>query len=209
MTTKSEFIRVHPEGKIALKYLAKNNEKSQTQYVTDLLLFAKKYGINIYLKADEDVPSMVKNLEKRIIGFMKKREQDLLIPMDQRNAAMVDKLVYLIDSLQAMNVVDFAQKTHESQHDQISFKVDQTDVEKPAPLEEKPIKSPHYEEKQQQLEEINYKLQKATKEKELYKSELTYLLNNITSGGILDGGSLKLNIPKRELTRIKKLLNDH
>ena len=82
MTNKTEFIRIQPEGKVALEYLAKKHEKSQTQYVTDLLLFAKKYGINIYLKSQADVPSMIKNLEQRIIGFMKKREQDLLIPMD-------------------------------------------------------------------------------------------------------------------------------
>jgi glucan-binding YG repeat protein len=208
MTTKTENIRIQPAGKVALEYLAKKHEKSQTHYVTDLLLFAKKYGMNIYLKSDEDVPSMVKNLEKRIIGFMKKREQDLLIPMDQRNTAMVDKLVYLIDSLQAMNVIDFAQKTHDEKQEQVKFKVDN-----PTPAgSENPTTKNEEKEKATLVTDQNqltFQIEKAHKERDLYQSELTYLLNNISSGGILDGGSFKLNIPKRELLRIKNLLNDH
>ncbi len=195
---KSVSIRIHVEAKNKLVLLSKNAEKSQTDYISRAFEFIYNSGLDIYKKSGVNIPDAVKNLERRIIGFMKKRESDFFIPMNEKVKALTYNHIKLFDALEALDVVSYA--SHKS-HDI-------------APLVTKSSSSSeeletYKEQNEAEKQQIELKLAKAKRQAEIFKDELEFLMNNISKAGALSKSKFTLNITQRDCQRIRTLLDDN
>lgn len=208
---KSVMVRIHVGAKNKLILLSKNAKKSQTDYISSALEFVYNSGLDIYNRTEVNVPDAVKSLEKRIIGFMKKREADFFVPMNEKVAALTQSNVKLFYALEALDVVNYASDKFQENN---PFRASTPEGE-PSPT--KALESPDFaleleaykkkseaEKKQMEMELEYVKLKAKT-----FKRELEFLMRSISKGGALSKGKFMHNIHQIDWRRIRKLLDDN
>ena len=207
-------VKISSEAKNNLTILAKRNSKSEVDYLSNAVLFLYKSGIDIYATALPNVPDLVKNLEKRMIGFLKKREQDFFVPMNNRLQSLVDNHVKLFDSLNTFDVLKLATEQDSKLKEKQAFLTSKKEEHLPLNIEEKEeeknlINPLEISKEKNDFKELLGKLEKAEKQRELYEQELKFLFERISKAGALSGGKFIASISQRDYERIEKILNDN
>lgn len=205
-------IKISMEAKNSLQFLSKRNQRSEVDFASQAILFAHRTGLDIYSKTVPDIPDMIKNLERRIIGFMKKREQDFFVPLNDKVAKMTDSHVQLFDALQEVDIINFAIKEQSEARDQKgpAFLVPeelQPSSQEPT-MEQTPEEPPTTVEKEGHLGALEEKVEKLEDQKQLLKRELEFLYNSLSKSGALSGGRFSSNINQRDHERIGRILHD-
>lgn len=213
-------VKVTKDAKSKLAILAKRNDKTELDYASEAITFIYKSGIDVYTKVTPNIPDLVKNLERRIIGFMKKRESDFFVPMNEKMVALTENHIKLFDALETFDVVKFA--TQNTDKDKPTFKVPDQDLVSDDASNEMPLEKGQIvgekeglnttilnEDLKAQNELLLGQLEKAKKQKEIFEKELGFLISRVTKSGALGGGKFMLNITQRDLERINKILDDN
>ena len=215
-----KLVKIDPDAKSMLSILAKRSSKSEVDYLSQAVVFIYKSGVDVYTKVTPNVSDLVTNLGNKIIGFMKKREKDFFVPMNEKMVALTENHVKFFDALSAMDMVEFAiQKTEEKKP---SFKVPEEVKKEEENGEEKKLFgegiNPVAEDQNESIEiaqlegeknTLSKKLEKAQKRERTFRDELEFLVSKIVRSGVMGGGKFSLNISQRDYERIKKILDDN
>ncbi|MFJ1366999.1 BfmA/BtgA family mobilization protein [Capnocytophaga canimorsus] len=208
-------IRVLKTTKNKLSVLAKKNEKTEIDYIANMVNYVYKTGINIYSKEVENVPDLIQKLEDRIIGFMKKRELDFFVPMSRKTQELLDSHIKFTEQLKGFDIVKFAELEHQKQGEAPKFTISEDEhfslkdtfikeqEQVPNSFEPTSEISSHSE-----LEMLKGKLEKAQKQREIFKKELQFLMERVIKGTGLSAGKFILNVNSRDIERINRFLEE-
>ena len=206
-TEKRPIVKLTQQAKSLLTILAKRSGTTELNYASGAITFIYQLGIDIFAKSQPYIPDLVKNLERRIIGFMKKRESDFFVPMDKKVMALTQSHVKLFDALEALDVVKYASDTFEKN---APFATADPSPSQDLEASELSLELEAHK-KQSEAEKQQMKLHpaKAKKQAEIFKNELEFLMGSISKAGALSKGKVMLNITQSDCWRIQKLLEDN
>lgn len=200
-------IKIYSDAKNNLAILAKRSGKSEIDYLSMGINFIYQSGLDVYAETLPNVPDLVKNLERRIIGFMKKREQDFFVPMNNKVQVLIENHVKVFDSLNALDVVDYSIRKESAAKEKYSVP-DKEDEEIELQVREAP-KYQSQEKEDKILDELRGSQQKIERQRDLFKGELDFIMKRLKRSGALTGGKFVANITQRDYERIQKILNDN
>ena len=72
--TKYNSIRVNDSAKTTIKMLSKRLGKSEFDYANRMVKFIYETGIDVFSDALPSIPDLINNLDKRMVSFLKKRD---------------------------------------------------------------------------------------------------------------------------------------
>ncbi len=72
-------LKITTEAKSKLVILAQRNGKTELDYASKAIFYLYKSGIDVYSDTLPSVPDLIKNLDKRMVGFMKRRESKIFL----------------------------------------------------------------------------------------------------------------------------------
>lgn len=206
-------VRIYKNVLPYLNRLSSNAEKTQVEYLSQTLKFLNKTGIDVFAKELIDIPSLIKNLDNRMVSFLKKREQDFFNPMFETYKLQVDLFKKVAIGLQNFDVIDFAiskenEKKKSSKNDLII--PDNLDHNKANFKQEKTTEITREFESNNSLdlERINAEKEDLKNENKIYRKELNFLLKNIRKGSALSGVKFVIDIQENDKKRIENLLNN-
>lgn len=206
MSSERASIKIYSEAKNNLTILAKRNGKSEIDYLSMAIQFLYKSGIDVYTTSLPNIPDLIKNLENRIIGFIKKREQDFFVPMKGQVQGLTESHIKLFDALQSMDILKFA--TENAEKDDVKFTVPANQIQEekqPKKIVEHTIEKETFSNDENLLGE----LEKAKAQRKIFRTELSFLFSKLSKSGALSGGKFNANINQRDYERIQKILNDN
>lgn len=210
MSSERASVKIYSEAKNNLAILAKRSGKTEIDYLSKGIEFIYQSGIDVYAKSLPNVPDLIKNLENRIIGFMKKREQDFFVPMNKRVHSLVEHHMKLTDQLETFDVINFAiqQADKEAGKREEKYIVPKTEP-LPNVAEEKNelVKSPV--EKNETYEILKGQLEKSEAQRDIFREQLDFLFKRLAKSGAMTGGKFTANINQRDYDRIEKILHDN
>lgn len=210
MSSERASVKIYSEAKNNLAILAKRSGKTEIDYLSKGIEFIYQSGIDVYARSLPNVPDLIKNLENRIIGFMKKREQDFFVPMNKRVHSLVEHHMKLTDQLETFDVINFAMQQADKEAGKTAEKyiVPQTE---PLPMvaEEtnEPVKTPV--EKNEAYETLKGQLEKSEAQRDIFREQLDFLFKRLAKSGAMTGGKFTANINQRDYDRIEKILHDN
>ncbi|WP_127023468.1 BfmA/BtgA family mobilization protein [Flagellimonas beolgyonensis] len=213
-------IRVNKINKDNIKRMSKREGKTETDFVNQMISFVHKTGINVYEDASPNFMDALSKHDKRVISFLKKREQDFFVPMQKSFREMIRVHNLTLQSLDILHPGEIAfnemGNKEDKKEERPTFVIPQTDS--PKSLE---IKLPNEAEKKleskveidmvsaSEKEAFLDRIERAEKEKEAFEKELTYLLKNIVPNKSISGPKFTCNLPQKEIDRIKHLVDGH
>ena len=210
MSNERASVKIYSEAKNNLTILAKRSGKTEIDYLSKGIEFIYQSGIDVYASSLPNVPDLIKNLENRIIGFMKKREQDFFVPMNKRVHSLVEHHMKLTDQLEAFDVINFAvqQADKEAEKTAEKYIIPQTEpLPEVAEETNELIRSPV--EKNDAYETLKGKLEKSEAQRAIFREQLDFLFKRLAKSGAMTGGKFTANINQRDYDRIKKILHDN
>ncbi|MEE9361360.1 MAG: BfmA/BtgA family mobilization protein [Cellulophaga sp.] len=203
-------VKLSLEAKNQLVILAKKHNKTELDYVSTAIQYLYKTGLNVYSTSVPNIPDLLKSLENRVIGFMKKREQDFFLPMKGQVQSLTENHVKLFDSLNALDIIKFATENVEKKDNKFTVSEPQENDE--IEVEKEEIKPVAYAKENETFlidENLKGELEKANTQKKIFKDELNFLIQRISKSGALSGNKFNLNITQRDFDRIEKIVNDN
>lgn len=200
-------IKISKESKNHLAILATRSGKTEYEYASSAIDFIYGTGLDVYSKSLTDIPDLIKNLERRIIGFMKKREQDFFVPMNNKVQVLIENHVKVFDSLNALDVVDYSIRKESATKEKYS--VPNKEAPEIKPQDPEISKYPSKEKEDKILDELRGAQQKTELQRDLFKRELDFIMKRLKRSGALTGGKFVANITQRDYERIQKILNDN
>ncbi|AWX44781.1 hypothetical protein HME9304_01786 [Flagellimonas maritima] len=201
-----------------MKLLARRSGKSETEYANRMVLYIFNTGLDIYTEIAPNVPDQLKKLEKKFIGFLKKREQDFFVPMEKSFREMVRVHNQTLETLDILHPGEIgfesSQKKEAKNKEQPSFKIPEVQGSKigdliiPEEAQKIEIKSEETNQfTEEKKEEYLVKIERAEKEKKTFEKELKYLLKNIVPSNSISGPKFTCNLPQKEIDRINHLVD--
>jgi len=178
-------IRIDKTTADKLKRLSKRSNLNMKDYMGSAIEYLYKSGVDVTVETKENIPDLIKNLDNRMIGFMKKREKDFFVPMLGKVDAMIKSHKDLRQVLDVLDPSSLVQDREGSSQEGLSDEVSE--------LKEKLIKA---EKKNEWI----------AKERDLYFSKLSFLMNHLKKGGTLSGGKFYLDVGEDSIDEIKELV---
>jgi len=202
----SASVKINSSSKGFLAVLAKRSNTSQQDYLSSAIDYLYETGLDIYNKKSVNVGDGMKALENRLIGFLKKREQDFFVPMSQKMTALTKSNVDLLNGIETLDIIDFVTKKGTAEH-KPEFKVSSTKsiVQNKDPNSEQLSKKTEVFE----LSQVHVDAEIQQKKVALFKDELAFLTTKIHKGSGLNSGKFIANITQRDMDRINRILNDN
>jgi len=204
-------VRVYKKALPILGKLSLEKQKTQVEYLTQALLFLNKTGIDVFAKDLIDIPNLIKKLDNRMVSFMKKREQDLFIPMQKTFLEQVDLLKNVMIGLENFDVINFINKegSLEKNKPKNSLIIPDNFKEEKTPflMEEKQnILDDFSPEKLYDCEELFVEVEELKNQNKIYIKNIEFLLKNIRQGSALSGVKFIINIQQNDIKRIENLI---
>ena len=214
--TQFKAIRVSPQAKGMVKNLAKKMGKTETDLANHMIAYIYKTGLDVYNTDLPSVPDLIKTLDKRIVSFLKKREQDFFVPMQKSFREMIRVHNQTLQTLDILHPGEIGfnnpQKKEGQNSPKPSFKIPEKDSSKKVDIalpKKDDIELKKEEEKTafsvSEKEELLDRIQRAEKEKNIFKKELVYILKNLVPNKSISGPKFNCNLPQKEIDRIKLL----
>ncbi|TXN37702.1 hypothetical protein FVB32_05285 [Flagellimonas hymeniacidonis] len=212
MAGKYHNIRVRQTGKEKIKLLAKRNGKNETEYANRMILFIYKSGLDIYSDITPSVPDLIKNLDKRIVSFLKKRESDFFVPMDKSFKKMIElhtrtfEMLEVLDPFQ-MNLQPRKIVVPETAKPSLKLPLsERDDIPKNTEEETSVLETQNSTFSKDDKEDFLVRIERAEKEKKTFEKELKFLIENIKPNKSISGPKFTCNLPQKEIDRIKLLV---
>lgn len=209
-----KFIRVKPTSKEKIKKLAKSWGKTETDYANHMIQFVFETKLDVYGEKISSAHDLIKDLDRRMVSFLKRRERDFFVPLQNSFKEMIrvhNLTLQSLDTLHPGEIV-FQEMEKEEAQKRItpSFIIPQNDNSKTK--NQAMIKGVDDEENHPPIsanerEEFLIQIERAEKEKITFEKELQYLLNNLVPNKSISGPKFTCNLPQKELDRIKLLLS--
>lgn len=211
-------IRVNPTAKGRLSGMAKRRGKSETDFANNMIDYIYETGVDVYSKTIPSVPDLVKNLDNRIVSFLKKREQDFFVPMNKSFREMIrlhQQTFQMLDVLQPGTIgLDSNTKQEMVKPEKSTFTV-------PVSVSENTVnvatKNGLEKQKENSLEnqsipeeeksELLGQMERLKVERSTYEKELKFLLENIRPNRSISGPKFTCDLPQKEIDRIKLLID--
>ncbi|MCK0192963.1 BfmA/BtgA family mobilization protein [Arenibacter sp. F20364] len=210
MSNERASVKIYSDAKNNLAILAKRSGKSEIDYLSKGIDFIYQSGIDVYAKTLPNVPDLIKNLENRIIGFMKKREQDFFVPMNKRVHSLVEHHMKLTDQLEAFDVINFAMEQADKEADKKEDKYIVTEGEPlPKVAEETTTLERVQIAKNEAYGDLKGQLEKSEAQRLIFREQLDFLFKRLAKSGAMTGGKFTANINQRDYDRIEKILHDN
>lgn len=203
----SASVKINASSKAFLTILSKDSNKSQQDYLSTAIDYIYETGLDIYNKKSINVGDSMKALENRIIGFMKKREQDFFVPMSSKMTALTQSNIDLINGLETLDIISLA-TDQPKELSKPHFKVPES--------EKTPSNGDNnFDSSEEKINEIEnqkvdlIQLETLKNRAELLEEQLQFLMNKINKGSGLNSGKFFANITQRDIDRINRILNDN
>lgn len=220
-------IKITAKGHKDLKYLASSNNKTQIAYASRAFIYLKKTGLNIFDDDDAimDIPAKLTKMNNTFISFLKKRETDFFVPMNDALHQQINILQQVMFALETFDIVSFTQqKKDEFNNPQKPLlkapKISQiNELEEPLQdpenvaenkedltLENEVEKKPDINDIEQENELLKMKVESIELKSNGYKKELEYFLKNIVPGSALSSTKYVFKGNQNDLKRVKALI---
>jgi len=203
-----------------IKNLAKKRGKTETDLANHMIGYIYKTGLDVYNTNLPSVPDLIKSLDSRLVSFLKKREQDFFVPMQNSFREMIRVHNQTLQTLDILHPGEIGFKTPEK-HDaektgKTSFVIPETEDPK-----RKDMVVPNEDENREVLEQESnaisadekesflLRIERAEKEKNTFEKELKYLLKNLEPNKSISGPKFTCNLPQKEIDRIKHLVDGY
>ncbi|WP_375334496.1 BfmA/BtgA family mobilization protein [Flagellimonas sp. C4] len=213
-------IRVRKINKEKIKLLAKRSGKSETEYANRMILYIYNSGLDIFTEISPNVPDMLKAMDRRIVSFLKKREQDFFVPMQNSFREMIRVHNQTLQTLDILHPGEIGFKKNEKKEVE-NTKEKGFIIPKNNDLKATDIVVPEDDKTKVEPEQKNssfsaterdnflQRIERAEKEKETFEKELKYLLKNLESNKSISGPKFTCNLPQKEIDRIKHLVDGY
>ncbi|GMN12146.1 hypothetical protein MTsPCn9_34170 [Croceitalea sp. MTPC9] len=203
----SASVKINASSKAFLTILSKESNKSQQDYLSTAIDYIYETGLDIYNKKSVNVGDSMKALENRIIGFMKKREQDFFVPMSSKMTALTKSNVDLINGLETLDIISLAtDQPKDSPKPNFTVPEAENSLKNNNDISDSSVEEKfEYQEKNVDLIE----LETTKKRAELLEEQLQFLMSKINKGSGLNSGKFFANITQRDCDRINRILNDN
>ncbi|MBR9855747.1 MAG: hypothetical protein GYB37_14405 [Algicola sp.] len=208
-----KFIRVKPESKEMIKKLSKNWGKTETDFANHMIQFIFETKMDVYGEKISAAPDLIKDLDRRIVSFLKKREHDFFVPMQSSFREMIKLHNQTLQTLDILHPgeIGLDSKRLVNEKEKPTFNI--PDNESSKSTNQKPFVKAKECLSEKTLvtsvekEEFLIRIERAEKEKATFEKELQYLLNNIVPNKSISGPKFTCNLPQKEIDRIKLLLS--
>jgi len=217
-------IKITSKGHKDLKFLADRHQQTQIAYASRAFVYLKKTGLNIFDDDVVDIPGLLNKMDARLIGFLKTREKDFFIPMNEALHEQIRVLKQVLFGLETFDIVSFTQQKNEENNSkktllrapknspQNEMKTAVRDDEKNNEIksektEEKLSENPSDKEQlHRENELLKMKLESLTLKSDAYAKELNFFLSNIVPGSALSSSKYVFKGNQNDLKRVKSLI---
>lgn len=209
-----KFIRVKPTSKEKIKKLAKSWGKTETDYANHMIQFVFETKLDVYGERISSAHDLIKDMDRRMVSFLKRRERDFFVPLQNSFQEMIRVHNLTLQSLDILHpgeiVFQEMEKEEAKKSKSPSFIIPQNEDSKAR--NQAMLKGVDEEENYTTIsanerEEFLIQIERAEKEKITFEKELRYLLNNLVPNKSISGPKFTCNLPQKELDRIKLLLS--
>ena len=203
----SNSVKINSSSKAFLKIMSKKANTSQQDYLSTAIDYLYETGLDIYNKKTVNVGDSMKALENRIIGFLKKREQDFFVPMSQKMTALAQSNMDLLKGLETLDVIELISQGNPTEtRPEFLVAKNQTRPDSDKHLADSVIGT----EEHKAVNRVHHIDSDIHKERaDLFKGELTFLKSKIIKGTGLNSGKFIANINQRDMDRINRIINDN
>ncbi len=202
-------IRIHKNQIGNLKLLCRRSDKNQVDYISRAVEYLRKNSLDIFDEGVQDIPGILKNLDKRIISFLKQREKDFFIPMNQNfleQSKILNAVLLGMENFDLVNWTQNKQSTTRLKSKEDALKIAAENNNNTHQNSESQIQVFKDEKINVNDEEFLLEIDKLKTENEVYRTTIKYLLENIKPGGALSGAKYTIDISKSDIQRIENLL---
>jgi hypothetical protein len=214
---ESQSIRISKDTIKIIKSQSIRVGLSSKDWVEKAVFFIYKTGYDII--DFENTKS--KSVEDRLIGFIRRRETDFFLPMNNYFLENIKMQSLVLKGLENFGIIDLLERQEVKEQlekklidpSQVIYKKVENQAENNSNnlVENQPEitseNSRKTEEKSvQKIKEYELKIQTLEHTNTVYLEQLNYLLSSIKSGGALSGSKYVININSNDLKRIKKLI---
>ncbi len=181
-----------------------------------MIHFVYQSGMDVYADMAPNVPDLIKNMDKRIVSFLKKREQDFFVPMNNSFRQMIQlhqRTFEMLDVLEPGKIgLGNKLKNPVEKLEKASFKIpEKVLLEQPSEEVEKTEKKGAGIDGSMEAEKKDFhdQMERLEIERSTFEKELKYLLNNLKPNRSISGPKFTCDLPQKEIDRIKVLIHGH
>lgn len=209
-----KFIRVNPESKVMIKKLSKNLGKTETDFANHMIQFIFETKMDVYGEKISAAPDLIKDLDRRIVSFLKKKEHDFFVPMYNSFQKMIklhNQTLQNLDILYPGEIGFDSKRLANENQEEPAFNTLLTENSNPSNQvvlindveneDEKKLNSSNDQ------EALLIRAERSEKEKAVFEKELKYLLKNLSPNKSISGPKFTCNLPQKELDRISLLIS--
>lgn len=217
-----KLIRVNPASKKLIKKMAKDWGKTETNFANQMISFIFETKLDIYSEMTPSASDLIKNLDNRMVSFLKKREQQFFIPMQKSFHEMIKLHNQTLETLDILHPGEIGFKSKINKMDKKDEKpmfqipekksmdpVEQTISDETPNPQGKITESTkgHVQTAIKNEEDCLDRIERIEKERKIYEKEIKFLIENILPNRSISGPRFTCNLPQKEIDRIKLLLS--
>ncbi len=194
--------------------MAGNSEVSETQFASQMIYFVHKTGVDIFTDINPNITDLIKNLDRRMVSFLKKREQDFFIPMDKSFRKMIELHTRTFEMLDVLKPGEIGLQKKEGfsipEPEKPSLKIPENFTKKKEEIT--PVPNTDIKVEKNQLsnvdnERILDELERSKIERDTYLEQLKFLLDNIKPSKSISGPRFVCNLFQKDIDKIKNLVD--
>jgi len=206
-------VRIDKKVVPLLKILSQENGRNATEYLTQMVLFIHKSRFDIFEKDFKKLQT----LENRIIGFLKQREKDFFMPMNENFVRQETALKQVLFGLESLDIVSFVEKVNKSGADEekpslrapvsSQSRINETSIsDESNKLTDVAVENENVLDEDSDTEKLKIDLERALGQNSDLRRELNFLMDNITSGSGLTSNKFIFKGNNSDLKRIRAIL---